>query len=92
MRDIAREAGVSAMTVSNVINGREHKVSAATRDRVRAIIAKHGFVVDAAASALSSKRSDIIALVYPSTAEALATHDAAFIGAVEYHVRANHRG
>ena len=48
-------------------------------------------MVDAAASALSSKRSDIIALVYPSTAEPLATHDAAFIGAVEHHVRAAER-
>ena len=88
MRDIAREAGVSAMTVSNVINGREHKVSAVTRERVLAIIAKHNFVLDAAASTLSSKRSDIVALVYPTSPEPLANqHDAAFVGAVEHHVR-----
>lgn len=87
MRDIAREAGVSAMTVSNVLKGRERKVSTATRERVLAVVAKHGFVLDAAASALSSNRSNIIALVYPSTAEPLANpHDAAFIGAVERHV------
>lgn len=88
MRDIAQEAGVSAMTVSNVINERPKKVSADTIDRVRAAMDKLGFVRNASASALKSKRSDIIALIYPSTLEPLANqHDAAFVGAVERAVR-----
>ena len=87
LRDIAREAGVSAMTVSNVIRGRHDKVSTATVERVRAIVAKHRFVPNASARALSSNRSKIIALVYPSSLEPLANqHDAAFVGAVEHQV------
>ncbi len=39
---IAAEAGVSAPTVSKVVNGRS-EVAAATRDRVEAIIAKYGY-------------------------------------------------
>ena len=38
VHDVARVAGVSAMTVSRVINGRA-SVSAATRDKVEAAIA-----------------------------------------------------
>ena len=39
---IAAEAGVSAPTVSKVINGRAD-VSAETRERVEAIIREHGY-------------------------------------------------
>ncbi|MGZ3290633.1 MAG: LacI family DNA-binding transcriptional regulator, partial [Xanthobacteraceae bacterium] len=34
LRDVARAAGVSAQTVSNVVNGRAHLMSEATRGRV----------------------------------------------------------
>src|SRR5919106_860529 len=90
VRDIAREAGVSAMTVSNVINGRHDKVSAATIERVRAIMERRGFVPNASARALSANRSHIVALVYRSSEhddEPLANpHDAAFVGEVERRV------
>ena len=92
VRDVAREAGVSAMTVSNVINGRVGKVSKATIERVRAAMANQGFVLNAPASALSSDRSKIIALVYPVNLEPLANqHDAAFVGAVEREVSGGNR-
>jgi len=42
LRDVARLAGVSAMTVSNVINGREGRVSAATVEKVRAAVEEIG--------------------------------------------------
>jgi LacI family transcriptional regulator len=90
VRDIAREAGVSAMTVSNVINGRHDRVSAATASRVREVMDRHGFVPSAPARALSSKNSNVIALVYPGEVtghEPLANpHDSAFIGEIERQV------
>ena len=90
VRDIAREAGVSAMTVSNVINGRHEKVSAATARRVREVMERLGYVPSAPARALSSKSSNVVALVYPgetSGYEPLANpHDSAFIGEIERQV------
>ena len=38
LKDIADLAGVSMMTVSNVINGKTSRVSQKTRDKVNAII------------------------------------------------------
>ena len=38
LKDIAEKAGVSMMTVSNVINGKTSRVSARTAARVNAII------------------------------------------------------
>lgn len=87
VHDIAREAGVSAMTVSNVVNGRQHKVSAATVARVREVMDRLGYVPNATARALSANRSNLIALVYQAGAgghEPLVNpHDALFIGEVE---------
>ena len=48
--DVARVAGVSAMTVSRVINGNVH-VSEATRDKVQAAIASLKYQVNQAARA-----------------------------------------
>lgn len=63
LRDVARLAGVSAMTVSNVINGREGRVSAATVEKVRAAVEEIGYVPNASARSLASCSSRIIALV-----------------------------
>ena len=54
LRDVARLAGVSAMTVSNVINGREGRVSAATVEKVRAAVEEIGYVPNASARSLAS--------------------------------------
>ena len=42
LKDIADLAGVSMMTVSNVINGKTSRVSQKTRDKVNAIIEEYG--------------------------------------------------
>jgi LacI family transcriptional regulator len=60
--DVAKRAGVSAMTVSRVLNGTGH-TSAATRARVEAAIDELGYVPNALARQLRSKRSKTIALV-----------------------------
>ncbi|QET04338.1 LacI family DNA-binding transcriptional regulator [Cupriavidus pauculus] len=64
MSDVARVAGVSKMTVSRVLAG--HRVADKTRERVRQAIDKLGYVADAAAGALSSGRSEFVAVLVPS--------------------------
>ena len=65
IKDIAAEAGVSVMTVSNVINHNHARVSPATEQRIRAIMEKHNYVPNMAARSLISKSSHIIAVLLP---------------------------
>ena len=62
IRDVARRAGVSTMTVSRVINDSGY-TSAETRARVERAIADLGYVPNAVARHLRSKRTKTIALV-----------------------------
>lgn len=64
MADVAREAGVSKMTVSRVLADRD--VSATMRERVLAVIEQLGYVPDASAGTLSSGRSPFIVALVPS--------------------------
>ncbi|MFF1816940.1 LacI family DNA-binding transcriptional regulator [Kribbella sp. NPDC058245] len=59
--DVARLAGVSAMTVSNVLNA-PHRVSEPTVRTVQAAIDELGYIPNHAARALSSGRSQVIGL------------------------------
>lgn len=63
IRAVAEHAGVSAMTVSNVLNG-TGKASEATRTRVRAAIEALGYRPNAAARALASPGASRIGIVY----------------------------
>lgn len=65
IKEIAAEAGVSVMTVSNVINNNHSRVSAATEQRVREIMKKHSYVPNMAARSLISKASHIITILLP---------------------------
>ncbi|NGN69450.1 LacI family transcriptional regulator [Streptomyces sp. A7024] len=62
IKDVARQAGVSVGTVSNVIN-RPETVAEATRDRVQAVIDRLGYVRSESARQLRAGRSRIIALL-----------------------------
>jgi len=64
MRDVARLAGVSTKTVSNVVNGYEH-VSDGTRARVQRALDHLGYEMNVAARQLRSGRTGIIALALP---------------------------
>jgi DNA-binding LacI/PurR family transcriptional regulator len=64
MSDVARAAGVSAMTVSNVLTGRR-AVSSATRARVEAAAAALGYELNLTARHLRAGRTDTVALVVP---------------------------
>ena len=91
VRDVAERAGVSAMTVSNVINARSGKVSAATVERVRAAIEELGYVPNVQARTLAGGRSHALALVYqaaPGRAALSAPYDSLFVGACEREARA----
>jgi LacI family transcriptional regulator len=57
--DVARVAGVSTATVSRVMHG-STLVHPDTRDRVLAVVEALGFVPDASARGLSTRRKDII--------------------------------
>jgi len=60
--DVARRAGVSAMTVSRVVNGTGY-TSAETRARVEAAIEELGYVPNALARQLRSKTTKSVALL-----------------------------
>ncbi|GGK41206.1 LacI family transcriptional regulator [Deinococcus malanensis] len=64
LADVARSAGVSKMTVSNVINNKPG-MSDATRERVQRAINATGYVVNPAARALSGRRSNLIGVLTP---------------------------
>jgi len=65
IRDVARLAGVSPITVSRVINHPE-LVMERTRDAVRLVIDQTGYVPNMLAGALSSARSRLVAAIVPS--------------------------
>ena len=60
--DVARIAGVSAKTVSRVLNG-DAPVGKSTREAVQAAIAELGFVPSNAARMMRSQRSGLIGLI-----------------------------
>lgn len=64
LKDVARAAGVSVMTVSNVVNDRP-RVAAATRRRVLDAIDTLGYEVNLTARRLRAGRSGTVALVVP---------------------------
>lgn len=90
--DIARVCGVSKMTVSNVLNGRDDKVSMTTKKRVLDAAAELHYQPSAAARSLSVSRSEIISLVYYAAAEGdlglSNPHDAMLLGEIERHLSA----
>ena len=66
LKTIAKLAGVSTVTVSNVMNGKHNKASRETIERVQKIIEETGYHPSATARSLIMKRSRIIAVVIPN--------------------------
>ncbi len=62
LQDVAAQAGVAPITVSRVLNNSGY-VSAATRARVEAAVARLNYVPNAVASSLRSNRTNILALL-----------------------------
>ena len=63
LKDIAEKAGVSIMTVSNVINGKHDRVSAKTIAKVNALIEEYGYMPNLSARSLTNKVSHIIGII-----------------------------
>ena len=64
LRDVAKRAGVSVKTVSNVVNDHPH-VTDTTRERVQRAIEELNYRPNPAARALRKSRSGIVALAVP---------------------------
>ena len=67
IRDVASKAGVSAMTVSRVIND-SPRVNAGTRRRVEAAIAELGYVPNRLASGLTRRKTGALGVIVPDVA------------------------
>jgi LacI family transcriptional regulator, gluconate utilization system Gnt-I transcriptional repressor len=65
MADVARQAGVSVMTVSRALKPGTN-VAPGTRERVLQTVREMGYVPDLLAGGLSSKRSGFVSLLVPS--------------------------
>lgn len=63
LKDVALAAGVTSMTVSNVLNGRQGQVSADTRARVTAAVERLGYRPHAMARRLREQRSMAIGML-----------------------------
>jgi len=70
MHDVAALAGVSAITVSRVVNS-PSKVAPATRARVEAAIERLGYVPNLTAGSLASRRTRIIGAIVPTIANSI---------------------
>ncbi|NNC12945.1 LacI family DNA-binding transcriptional regulator [Planctomonas sp. JC2975] len=90
LKDIADEAGVSVMTVSNVVNGNRARVSQATIERVQEIVERRGYVPSASARSLAANASRMIGLLVPAADEdslMVSPHNAAMFGLLERRLR-----
>ncbi|WP_311971694.1 catabolite repressor/activator [Pseudomonas baltica] len=67
LSDIARLAGVSVTTASYVINGKaeQQRISAATVERVRAVVDAHGFTPNPQAAGLRSRHTRTLGFILP---------------------------
>ena len=68
IKDVAKEAGVSASTVSYVLNSTPTEtISPETKKRVMEAVSKLGYVPNLNARSLSSRRSNLIGVLIPQT-------------------------
>jgi len=68
IKEIAKLADVSTATVSKVVNNKDEKISAETRERVLAIIKETGYVPNRVASSMVTKKTNTLGLLIPDIA------------------------
>ena len=66
LKDIARHAGVSVMTVSKALRD-EPDVSAATKARIKTLAQQMGYVPDSSAQGLRTRTTKLLGLLVPTT-------------------------
>jgi len=87
IRQIAREAGVSVGTVSNVLN-ENGNVTEATRARVQEVIQRHHYQPSRVARSLSTHRTGTLGLIVSNISNPFSSELAR--GAIETAQKANH--
>lgn len=90
LKDIAKEANVSMMTVSNVVNGNLHKVSKEKADLIQEIIRRRNYVQNETARGLAKANSNIIAVMLRSIRgeNALSSmHNATLLGSMTQRIQ-----
>lgn len=88
LKDIAKEAGVSVMTVSRVVNMRYSEVSEENIAKIKSIIEKLGYVPNSSARSLSSKSSKIISIIIQGTDNVLESpYNATMLGHIVQHIQ-----
>ena len=70
IRDVAKVAGVSPITVSRALS-RPELVTPETLERIRAVVARTGYVPNFLAGSLRSRRSRVVAAVFPQIANTM---------------------
>jgi DNA-binding LacI/PurR family transcriptional regulator len=78
MQDVAQKAGVSISTVSYVLSG-SRPISEETKRRILLAMDELGYKPNAAARALASKRSKILALSFPPSDRGLGASELEFV-------------
>ncbi len=63
--DVAREAGVHPASVSRALRGIEGKVSDETRKRIERVASALGYLPNAVAASLRTKRSNLVGVIVP---------------------------
>lgn len=69
MKDIAKMAGVSITTVSNIVHGKIDRTSAETAERVKKILSEYGYKPSVSAVMLAGKSSRMIGVLIAGGAE-----------------------
>jgi len=85
LKDIAKEAGVSVMTVSNVVNGNLSKVSPQNAERIKKIIKEKNYIPNSSARSLAKSNSNIIAIILRGEEDEntlKSPHNAALVGRI----------
>src|ERR1041385_7738552 len=70
LKDVAARAGVSLMTVSKVLRDAPD-VSHATKTRIRQLVEEMGYVPDALARGLRTRRTKLFGIIVPSVTHAM---------------------
>lgn len=69
IKDIAKEAGVSITTVSQILNNKGHRFSEKTREKVLEIVAEHNYKPDIVAQSMITKKSKTIGMIVPDVTD-----------------------
>lgn len=93
IKDVAEAVGVSTATVSNVINGKDQRVSCEVRERIQQALDEMGYVRNRSAMMLAQTNSNMIGVVIPNRpGMKISMEDpyySAFVGNLEAEIRAH---